>query len=139
MKLLKDGNQVKIYLDEENNWIYLDWFGVVRNEWVIEGLELLYEAFVETKVGVILNDNTNLHGTWTGVINYIVSDWYPRSLKAGYRRAAFIYSSDVFTRFSVDALREQDLDSPIEQITVNSMEEAKAWLKEQAEKGGVDF
>ena len=132
MELIKEGNQVKIYSDEENGWLYLDWFGVVKNEWVIEGLELLYDAISETKTGTILNDNTNLKGTWTGVISYIVHDWYPKALKAGYRRAAFVYSADVFTRFSVDSLRKQDSDAPIDQISVNSIDEGKAWLKKRA-------
>ncbi|MEM9857438.1 MAG: hypothetical protein AAF843_08785 [Bacteroidota bacterium] len=130
MKLIKEGKQLKLYLDEENNWLYADWYGKVNDKWVIEGLELIYEAISEEGVGVLLNDNTNLNGTWTGVIEYVINDWYPKALNAGYRKVAFVYSQDIFTRFSVDVLRKQDTDSPVDQKTFYSIEEAKVWLKQ---------
>ncbi len=132
MELIAENGQLKLYYDNENHWLYADWFGRVKDELVKEGLDMIAKGFESKQTSVLLNDNTNLLGTWTGVIQWIINDWYPRALKAGYKKVAFIYSPDAFTKFSVDALRKQDKDSPVEQMSFKNISEAKNWLQTES-------
>lgn len=121
---------LETYVDLENEWVYANWIGTPTTQQVKDGLDIILKAMQENKIGKILNDNRELKGTWTGALEWIVNDWTPRAIKAGYSAVAFIYSKDVFGKFSVDSLLKQtDENGPVKQKPFRDMEEAKIWLK----------
>lgn len=125
------GKFLDVYIDPKNQWIYADWKGVPSVVNVKEGLETILQAIEAHNFGRLLNDNRKLRGTWTGALEWIVNDWTPRAINAGYSAVAFIYSPDVFGKFSVDALLKQtDEKGVVKQKPFGSMSEAKDWLSE---------
>jgi len=121
---------LEIFIDEENQCIYANWKGIPSVEEVKTGVEMVLEAMVNYQLFTVLNDNRELQGTWTGAMEWIVNDWMPRAIEAGYKGIAYIYSKDVFARFSVDSLLKQTVEKgPVKQKPFKDIEEAKNWLK----------
>ena len=120
---------LELYIDKSNQWVYADWIGTPTVEEVKEGLENILLLFSKYDLGKILHDHRKLKGTWTGAMNWIISDWTPRAVAAGYSAVAFIYSKDVFGKFSVDQLLKlTDEESIVKQKPFREIKEAKAWL-----------
>lgn len=125
----KSMHYLDVYTDLEQSWVYLNWKGTPTVDEVKQGVEMALEAMKDKELGKILNDNRELKGTWTGAMDWIVNDWWPRAMDAGFRAIAYIYSPDVFGKFSVDALLKQtDENGPVKQKPFKTIEEAKTWL-----------
>ncbi len=123
---------IEVYPDHENNWVYANWTGTPNLEDVKAGLEAVLTAMIESGLYKILNDNRFMTGSWTDALEWIMSDWSPRAIRQGYHAVAFIYSPDVFARFSVDALLMQtDSAGPVKSKPFNNVEPAAAWLAMQ--------
>ena len=128
--LFQRKNFVEIFHDKSNNWIYANWKGTPTTEQVKEGVENVLDAIKEFKAGKVLNDNRELMGTWTAAMPWIVNDWWPRAMAEGFEAIAFIYSQDVFGKFSVDSLIKQtDERGPVKQKPFQTYNEAAKWLE----------
>ena len=75
----------------------------------------------------VLNDNRLVKGTWSFASDWVAQDWFPRMVEAGLQQFAWIYSPDVFSKFSTDK-STKNADGGII-MTFNDVEEGKAWLK----------
>lgn len=118
---------IEVFYDVENEWVYANWKGYLNPEEVKQGCELILEVIKDKKARKILNDNTLVNGTWTGAIDWIATDWFPRALNAGFNSLAYIYSPDAFGRFSVNKLLEKN--NVYTSNIFKSKDLAEEWLK----------
>lgn len=118
---------IEVSYDVYTNSVYANWIGYLNAEQVKEGCEDILKILKEKKVKKILNDNRLVNGTWTQAIDWISTDWFPRALDAGLNAIAYIYSSDVFGKFSVNKLLEKN--SLYTSNTFKDFDKAYEWLK----------
>lgn len=114
--------------DNANGWVYNEWKGEVTVDEVIEACVVSIEYLEEQKSPKILNDNSQLKGSWDEANEWIAQNWMPRALAAGLKKFAHITSPDVFGALSAEELVTQAKD--FEMRIFNNRAEAKAWLKE---------
>ncbi|BDD05402.1 hypothetical protein [Aureibacter tunicatorum] len=115
---------------EEDNLISVNWKGYQTLETIQNGMEELIKCFQEFSTGCLLIDNRQIKGTWTMANDWIVTDWTPRAKKFGYHSAAFIFSDDVFSRFSIKRYIEEYNDG-IYMQSFSEEENAIKWLNEK--------
>jgi len=122
---------LEVFVDKENQWLYTNWIGTPSAQAIKDGMEVILDAMKQHGITKILNDNRQMKGTWTAIIDWAINDWTPRALKAGYRATGMIYSPDVFGKFSVDSFLKQNKDSVLQQMPFHSFKEAVEWLRAQ--------
>lgn len=127
MKTILEKSFVTIELDTENNWLIADWKGYQTVDGIKEGCEVILETIKSTGVTKLLNNNQNVKGSWTQAADWVGTNWIPRALSAGLSAISFVYSPDVFARFSVDKLLT--VNSNFSSNTFKEMSKAKEWLK----------
>jgi hypothetical protein len=113
--------------DETNGWIYNEWTGDVTVEEVIEACKVSIEYLEEIKPSKILNDNSQLSGSWDEANDWIAQNWMPRALAAGLKKFAHIMSSDVFGALSAEEMVTKVSD--FEMRIFSNRADAEAWLK----------
>ncbi len=113
--------------DEENGWVYNEWKGDVTANEVIEACKVSLEFVKKQQPEKILNDNSQLTGSWDEANEWIAQNWMPQALAAGLKKFAHVISPDVFGALSAEELVTKV--SGFEMRTFESEKEAKAWLK----------
>jgi len=115
------------YLDEDNGWAHNIWKGDVTVDEVIEGCKVSLDFLEEYKPEKILNDNTQLTGSWDEANDWIAQNWMPRALAAGLKKFAHVISPDIFGALSAEELVTKV--SGFEMRIFEDESEARAWLK----------
>ena len=118
---------IEISYDEENHWMYCNWQDYQTMDSIKNGGEQIIRYLQEKGCDKVLNDNRLVKGTWTFASEWITNNWFPRIVAAGLKHFAWIYSPDVFSKFSVDRATKNNPDDIIN--TFKSIEEGKDWLK----------
>jgi hypothetical protein len=130
LQLLQERPSVKICLEPERSWLYVDWIGYQTVGSVQEGCNLMLDLMVQHAAFGIINDNTRVLGIWSGASVWVAQDWFPRMRAAGMRRFAWVYSPTRFSRISTDTtLAELGEAAPYIQV-FEQMEQAIEWLGE---------
>jgi hypothetical protein len=114
--------------DSDNDWIYNKWTGDVTVQEVIDACQASLEYLEKFNCPRILNDNSQLSGSWDEANEWIAQNWMPRALAAGLKKFAHITSLDVFGALSAEELQTQAGD--FEMRIFSDRAEAEAWLKE---------
>jgi hypothetical protein len=112
--------------DNNNNWIYANWKGYQTVEGIKAGCNKMLEIVKTKGCEKILNDNTKVLGTFTATSEWAADYWFPQLINAGLKSFAWVYSPDVFGKFSIQKTIELSKDSPIQ--TFGNINEAKNWL-----------
>lgn len=114
--------------DEANGWVYNEWKGDVTAEEVIEAAKLSLEYLEHEDCTRILNDNSQLEGSWDEANEWIAQNWMPRALSFGLKKFAHVISPDIFGALSAEEMVTQVSD--FEMRIFKDRAEAEAWLKE---------
>lgn len=113
---------------EDNGWIYNEWKGDVTVDEVIEACKVSLDYLEKQPSAKILNDNSQLTGSWDEANEWIAQNWMPRALASGLKKFAHIISPDVFGALSAEEMVTKVSD--FEMRIFNNRAEAEAWLKE---------
>ncbi len=114
--------------DEANGWVYNEWKGDVTVDEVIEACKVSLDHIEQQGISKILNDNSQLRGSWDEANDWIAQNWMPRALAAGLKKFAHIISPDIFGAMSAEELTTKVSD--FEMRVFNDRAEAEAWLQE---------
>ncbi len=60
---------------------------------------------------------------------YIQQEWFPKAIKAGLKRMAFVVPQNVFGKVSMENANKEAKSLPIDMVYFGSIEEASVWLK----------
>ncbi|UZR96611.1 hypothetical protein [Chondrinema litorale] len=117
-----------IYVEQDNDLIYIDWDGFLSVDQVKEGSEELLKIF-KTVSGIskILVNNQKVTGPWSKANDWYVNDWNPRAIKAGLKFMAVIESENIFTQLSLQGF--QKVTSGFETQRFIGEDKARTWLK----------
>jgi hypothetical protein len=127
--LLFQQSNLDLWWDEVNQWLYADWKGSQAVEEVKFGCEQMLRMLKLKNADSVLNDNTNVEGTWGGAAEWLATDWFPRMRAAGLRHFAWVSSSCRFSQVSTDATLARAGAGTAEVFPAKT--DAAEWLKGQ--------
>jgi len=126
-KTLYKDNNIHIELNEEENWLEVDWTGLQTLETVQSGCMTMFELLKKYQCVKDLNDNTNVIVSWSEAAEWGAEFWFPAMINAGLQHFAWIYSPEIFSKLSTD--KTIDLTGGNIFATFNDKQEAAEWLR----------
>lgn len=121
-------NQIEIYYDNEDNWLYVNWIGFQTTQSVKDGCAKILQYMISEACDKILNDNTLVEGMWSGAAKWGADVWFPDLRKNGLKAFSWIYSPSMLSRLSTEKTLTH-AQQPDYIKTFDDAEEAKAWLR----------
>lgn len=119
-----------VYWDDVNKWIYTDWKNQPTIATVKNGCEEMLKLLVQKKCNKILNDNTNVVGSWSAASQWVAEDWFPRIINAGLKKFAWIQSKEsTLSQMSAKKAEEKNKETEIIHLFKNEAD-AVSWLKQ---------
>lgn len=100
MKIFYDEDDVSVYWDDINAWVYVDWRNTPSENTVKLGCEAMLELLRENNCRLVLNDNRNVIGPWNSSAQWVAEDWFPRMIHAGLVKFAWIQSPNLLSKFA---------------------------------------
>lgn len=128
MNKLFSQENIEIFYDQENNWLYVNWIGFQTTHAVKEGCGQILKLMVAEACTKVLNDNTLVEGMWSGAAKWGAEHWFPALRAHGLQAFAWIYSPSMLSRLSTDKTLTH-ARQPDYIRTFDDAEEAKAWLR----------
>lgn len=119
---------IEIEYDNTARCIIADWKGFHSLHTVKTGCIKLLDALSAYNCTKILNNNSNVLGTWDNAVDWVVNEWFPLAEAAGLQYIGWVYSSSTFSRLSADLTINKSAGNIIHK-TFESLEEANNWLK----------
>lgn len=126
MELLYQASNITINRDPETNILFCTWIGKQNEKVLKQSGAKMKELFIEHKCTRILNDNTQVIGTWDHSTQWVTNEWFPGMIEIGLKKFAWVLATDVYAQ--VSAYRVSPGIDIIK--TFISKEEALKWLKQ---------
>jgi hypothetical protein len=95
-------------------------------------LDKIIELLAIKKVGLIIADARKMKIISPEDQHWIVQDWYPRAVKAGFNFEVLIVSKDTFNERSINKIVHQYDDKKVRTIYFYSFSQATHWLLDNA-------
>ncbi|RZL17443.1 MAG: PAS domain S-box protein, partial [Pedobacter sp.] len=135
-KIIPKVNKEDFYQDEhisvefnrELRRLDVDWIGYQSLDSVQNGGMVMLEMLKKNRCSKVLNDNTNVLGTWSEAADWAGSVWFPMMEQAGLKDFAWVYSANMFSRLAA----EKSVDIAVGNVTTQfftDIETADEWLK----------
>ncbi|HEX8608817.1 MAG TPA: GAF domain-containing sensor histidine kinase, partial [Pedobacter sp.] len=119
---------IAIRHDLSSGCINADWTGYQDLESVKAGCLKMLEILKKNKCRKVLNDNSNVLGTWSVAAEWVGQEWFPMMEQAGLQRFAWILSSSTFSNMSAKKSLNLQEGGVITQL-FTSHQEAKHWIE----------
>ncbi len=126
-ELLLKNDFGKCELDNEFNWIFITFSGMVNLKLGTEILEKALETIKEKKCPGYVVDSSGVKGSYSMTNDYIANEWVPQALANGCKYNGVIVSSDIFTQFATKSLEK--IVSGITIKIFDKKEDAIAWIR----------
>ncbi len=106
----------------------VDWTGFQTVDAVKGGGMKMMEMLQASGFHKVMNDNTNVMGTWSEAADWAGQEWFPMMEKAGLRYFAWVYSPSAFSRLSAEKAVDVKVGNAIVQFFTDT-ESAREWLR----------
>jgi hypothetical protein len=125
----------QVYYVEDKNYIHTNWEGYCPSDKFRAACNAMLTALRETKSGKVLIDATRTKSASPEDQKWLMEEWTPLAVEAGYRKFVYILPADVFGQFSSkNVLKQTTARGDIESVTVNTLEDALEWLLKDEDK-----
>lgn len=129
MELIYDHPACKIYEPADNVYIHTEWLGFSSSAAFREIFEKILSLVKEKQVSKVLFEGSKSKLASPDDQKWLIEDWTPRAVVAGYKYYSVVLPKDVFGQFSSKIVIQQtDSQNPIFSATTDNVEEAIAWL-----------
>ena len=134
--VLKSHNQTDRYYNDEKvtivynaskNRLDVDWTGYQNLESVKHGCMQMLDMLKANKCYKVVNDNTNVSGTWSEASEWAGKEWLSLMEKAGLKYFAWIFSPSAFAQLSARKTVDVMNGAVIAQF-FNNAQEAEDWI-----------
>ena len=117
--------------NEEHGVVWAHWHKMTSTDNLITGTDQYIHGVQHYDVPYVLADLRNMQGSFTAIIEWVMTDWSPRAYKAGMKAIALITSSDIFVKFSLKTIDKQyqEGDQRIKFQIFDTPEAGLTWLK----------
>ena len=125
---LYQDEHIRISVDKDNGILDVDWIGYQSLQSVQNGGMVMLKMLEDNHCNKVLNDNTNVLGSWSEAADWAGNEWFPMMEKAGLKYFAWIYSPSMFSRLAA----EKSADIAVGNITTQFFTDpgvARAWLE----------
>ena len=132
MKVYFETDFITIDYNEEHNAILQRWLIPPLSTEFREGLNTVIRAMEHFKTGKWVSDTCELGTVAVEDQEWIIADWLPRALEAGYSQIALIMPSEIsldaeLSQFSVEEVVEAAGD-PVPTAYFHNLESALTWI-----------
>lgn len=120
-------NTLEIGYDASSGCLNVDWTGFQDLASVKAGCLKMLEILKKKKCRKVLNDNTNVMGTWSVAAEWVGQEWFPIMENVGLRYFAWINSPSTFSMMSAKKsinLKEGEVNTQL----FTTRDEATQWL-----------
>jgi len=121
--------KVTIVYNSTKNRLDVDWTGYQNLESVKHGCMKMLEMLKINKCYKVVNDNTNVSGTWSEASEWGGKKWLPLMEEAGLRYFAWIFSPSAFSQLSARKMVDMMEGTVVAQF-FNSAQEAENWINQ---------
>ena len=131
-EILNDGNRTFYTIElRPEGWLYACWKGEITDDKVRQGGNLAISVTEKTQCKYLINDNSDLEGSWLTAIDWIEQELTPKLIKAGNKFIAHVLSPSFITKFSAVELNERLKKDYVKLFT--TLEDAETWIKSKIE------
>lgn len=127
--LLYASENIDIFHEDVDGWLYADWKGYQSIDMVKSGCEEMLRQLQQLGISKVLNDNTHVTGIWVGAASWVANNWFPRMQHAGMSHFAWVQSPSQLSRLSATTTVEYAI--PGTAVLFDSVLAATAWLRQQ--------
>ena len=121
---------ITIFEAKDDDWLEVDWTGYQTVEAVKSGGMKMITMLEASRFHKVMNDNTNVMGTWSEAADWAGQEWFPMMEAAGLRYFAWVYSQSAFSRLSAEKAVDVKVGNAIVQFFTDTAS-ARAWLRNQ--------
>lgn len=129
-EILYRASNIAIGYNSDENWLFAKWMGVQNFDDIKTGGLKMLELLKAKNANKVLNDNSEVKGTFAEGADWAAKEWLPKMVEAGLKHFAWILSPSTLSQMSaqtlVDAGKERN-DDPIQ--TFADFDSAKEWLR----------
>lgn len=118
---------ITINYNQDKKRLDVDWIGYQNLESVQNGGMAMLEILQKNSCTKVLNDNTNVLGSWSEAAEWAGSVWFPMMERAGLTHFAWVYSASMFSRLAA----EKSVDIAVGNVTTQfftDLAAAEEWL-----------
>ncbi|MHA4896602.1 ATP-binding protein [Pedobacter sp. PWIIR3] len=108
----------------------VDWTGYQDIETVKNGGLVMLEMLKENNCTKVLNDNTNVLGSWSEAADWAGKEWFPMMERAGLKYFAWVYSPSMFSRLAANRSVDIAMGNVVTQFFTDTTV-ARQWLDNQ--------
>jgi hypothetical protein len=131
LELHFESTACNIYFNQKLNCVHTVWKGGYSGG---EGFHIILNEIInlleKKKVGLIVADARKMKLISTNDQKWIVDDWYPRSLKAGFYCQALIVTENTFNEMTIKQIVDSYDANQIRTKYFKSYDDAEAWVME---------
>jgi PAS domain S-box-containing protein len=95
-------DHITIRYIKEHARLNVDWNGFQNLQSVQNGGMIMLEMLKQNNCRHVLNDNTNVLGSWSEAADWAGSEWFPMMEQAGLTHFAWVYSFSMFSRLAAE-------------------------------------
>jgi hypothetical protein len=127
MEILHKAKNLEISFDPSNKVIICNWIGYQNKENIMNSGAVILDLLKKKSASKVINDNTNVTGTWQDASEWTAKEWFPSMMKAGLKHFAWIFSPNIFAELSAKkAMPASDVVK-----SFGTFKEANEWIKQQ--------
>lgn len=119
---------ITTYYLPEKDIIVEEWDGFAPSAGFREVSDGLIEIIKKRECGKVINNFKKGKVITQEDQNWINEDWFPRAVKAGLTKFAFLLADDVFNKMSVERIMEKTNFPTLQFRYFGSYDEAEKWL-----------
>ncbi len=115
----------------EQELIISAWYGEdLSLKEIQEACTLALDLIQAHQIPLILNDNSQLTGTWDNANDWINDYWMPEAIKGGLKRFAHVLSPEFYAQLSAELMEDdnQSIAADFELVIFEEVQEAENWL-----------
>jgi len=129
MKYYYNESVCQVYYVEDKNYIHTNWEGYCPTKKFRAACTAIITALKETRTGKVLIDATRAKSASPEDQKWVMEEWAPLAIEAGYKKLVYILPADIFGEFSSkNVLKQTTARGDIETLTVNTIEDALEWI-----------
>ena len=87
---------ITITVDTENRWVHTNWVGYLTQDNVKAGALAYTNAVKESGFSCVLNDTSEVVGSWDHSLDWVVNEWSSEAVAAGIKHFALVTSPASF-------------------------------------------
>ena len=122
----RDQSACVLTYEAANHWLRATWSGYVDPVEAMHGAEAYLAHAAHTPCPLLLNDNSQLRGSWFDSLDWLAEVWVPQAGRLGLRYVAHVVQAD---RHSDIIPRQLAKSVPFELQIFQDVADAQHWLR----------